>query len=206
MRSNRDVLGKIALFCDVEQDAVIPLVTADTIYAVPLSLEDAGLGDWIVEHLELTTTRPAAEGLADWRNFVAEARREKPVLNIGLVGKYVELEDAYFSVKEALFHAGLAVGRDIKIQWISSEDLERGRDLARLGQAGRHRCPRWIRLSRHRRQDRGRTVCTRGTRCPTWGSAWACRCCASNLRATCLTATNPTAPNSTSAPNIRSST
>ena len=124
-----DVLGKIALFCDVEQEAVVPLVTADTIYAVPLSLEEAGLGDWIVNHLELTTTRSSQSGLADWRKFVEDARREKPVVTIGLVGKYVELEDAYLSVKEALMHAGLALGRDVHIEWISSEDLERGRGL-----------------------------------------------------------------------------
>ena len=122
-----DVLGKIALFCDVEQDAVVPLVTADTIYAVPTSLEDEGLGEWIVDHLELNVRRDPQEGLADWRHFVAEIRREKPVLTIGLVGKYVELEDAYLSVKEALFHAGLAAGVDIDIRWVSSEDLERGR-------------------------------------------------------------------------------
>ena len=122
-----DVLHKISLFCDVEQDAVVPLVTADTIYDVPLSLEDAGLGDWITNHLELVTTRAAEEGLADWRTFVAEVRRDKPALQIGLVGKYVELEDAYLSVKESLMHAGLASGRDVEVHWISSEDLERGR-------------------------------------------------------------------------------
>lgn len=127
-----DVLGKIALFCDVEQEAVVPLVTADTIYAVPVSLENVGLGEWIVKHLELTTTRSAQSGLADWRKFVEDARREKPVVNIGLVGKYVELEDAYLSVKEALMHAGLALGRDVHIEWISSEDLERGRALDRF--------------------------------------------------------------------------
>ena len=122
-----DVLHKISLFCDVEQDAVVPLVTADTIYDVPLGLEDAGLGDWITNHLELVTTRAAEEGLADWRTFVAEVRRDKPALQIGLVGKYVELEDAYLSVKESLMHAGLALGRDVEVHWISSEDLERGR-------------------------------------------------------------------------------
>ncbi len=129
---DQDVLSKISLFCDVEHDAVIPLVTADTIYAVPLSLEEAGLGDWIVEHLQLTATREPSEGLADLRRFVENARRKKPVVNIGLVGKYIELEDAYFSVKESLFHAGLAVGYDINVHWISSEDLERGRHHEQL--------------------------------------------------------------------------
>ena len=131
---DEDVLGKTALFCDVEQEAVIPLVTSDTIYAVPLELERAGLGKWIVKQLSLSVRREANAGLADWTRFVDETRREKPVLRIGLVGKYIELEDAYLSVKEALIHAGLAMGRDIDIQWISSEELEKGRDIHRLQQ------------------------------------------------------------------------
>ena len=129
---DEDVLAKTALFCDVEQEAVVPLVTSDTIYAVPLELEKSGLGKWLVKQLNLVTTRNAEEGLADWTNFVAEARREKPILRVGLVGKYIELEDAYFSVKESLFHAGLAIGRDVEIQWISSENLEKGRETNQL--------------------------------------------------------------------------
>ena len=129
---DEDVLAKTALFCDVEKEAVVSLVTSDTIYSVPLTLEDAGLGDWIVGALNLAELRTAQEGLADWRQFVSKLRCEKPVLRIGLVGKYVELEDAYLSVKEALIHAGLAVGWDIEIAWISSEELEKGRDLERL--------------------------------------------------------------------------
>ncbi|MCC6166470.1 MAG: CTP synthase [Caldilineaceae bacterium] len=131
---DEDVCAKIALFCDVEQEAVIPLVTADTIYAVPLSLEDAGLGEWLVEHLRLSATRLSAEGLADWRSFVDDVRAEKPLLRIGLVGKYVELEDAYLSVKESLMHAALAIGRHVEIEWISSEELEKGRNLHRLAE------------------------------------------------------------------------
>ena len=127
-----DVLAKTALFCDVEKEAVIPLLTADSIYAVPLSLEEAGLGDWLVNQLNLTMTRSPEEGLADWRRFVEEARREKPVIRIGLVGKYVELEDAYLSVKESLMHAALECGYDADIVWINSEDIERGRDIERL--------------------------------------------------------------------------
>jgi len=131
---DEDVLAKTALFCDVEMEAVVSLVTADTIYAVPLSLEDSGLGAWIVNQLSLAELRTAQEGLADWRQFVNELRCEKPVLRIGLVGKYVQLEDAYLSVKESLIHAGLAIGWDIDICWISSEELEKGRDLERLGE------------------------------------------------------------------------
>jgi CTP synthase len=67
--------------------------------------------------------------LADWRRFVDDVRTVKPTLRIGLVGKYVELEDAYFSVKESLMHAGLAIDYQVEIEWISSEDLEKGRNL-----------------------------------------------------------------------------
>jgi len=127
-----DVIAKTALFCDVDREAVVPLVTADTIYAVPLSLEDSGLGSWLMQRLELIERQPASEALMGWRQFVEELRREKPVLTIALVGKYVELQDSYLSVKEALVHAGLAAGWDIDIVWINSEDLEKGRDIDRL--------------------------------------------------------------------------
>jgi CTP synthase len=129
---DEDVCSKIALFCDVEQEAVIPLVTSDSIYAVPVSLEEAGLGDWLVQQLRLSVSRDPEEGLADWRHFVEDARQQKPILRIGLVGKYVELEDAYLSVKESLMHAGLAIDRQVEIEWINSEDLEKGRNLHRL--------------------------------------------------------------------------
>ncbi len=120
---------KIALFCDVEKRAVIPLVTADTIYSVPLELEDAGLADYVVERLGLQARPPALE---DWRNFVAEIRQRKPVLPIAVVGKYVSQYDAYISVREALNLAALEHGCDVEIEWIDSEDLEAGRGLERL--------------------------------------------------------------------------
>jgi CTP synthase len=97
-----------------------------------VSLEEAGLGDWLVRQLRLPVSRDPVEGLADWRRFVQDARKSKPSLRIGLVGKYVELEDAYLSVKESLIHAGLAIDFDVEIEWISSEDLEKGRNLHRL--------------------------------------------------------------------------
>lgn len=127
-----EVIEKIALFCDVEQQAVIPLVTAETIYEVPLSLEEAGLGSWLMAQLNQPVTRNPEEGLAEWRRFVDEMKRDKETLRIGLVGKYVELEDAYMSVKEALIHAGFEIGCDIDVVWISSEDLERDNMVTQL--------------------------------------------------------------------------
>ncbi len=127
-----EVQEKIALFCDVDPEAVIPMVTADTIYRVPLSLEKAGLGNLLVRELSLSVRQDPIQGLEDWRRFVEEIDRPKPLLRIGVVGKYTELEDAYLSVKEALVHAAVAAGHDLEIHWIGSESLEKGRHLERL--------------------------------------------------------------------------
>jgi CTP synthase len=126
---NDEVREKIALFCDVEARAVIPLVTASSIYEVPLTLEEAGLGDYLVERLRLTAQEP---DLTTWRRMLARIEADKPVVRIALVGKYVALQDAYMSVREALFHAGIALDHTVDIDWIDSEDLERDRGLERL--------------------------------------------------------------------------
>jgi CTP synthase len=125
---------KISLFCDVERRAVIPLVTTPVLYEVPLLLEDAGFGDFITKRLKLDTKRP---DLQEWRDLVTRIRAPKPSLPIAIVGKYVELHDAYMSVSEALDHAALAHGWDVDLRYVSSEDLERGRSWDQLrGVAG----------------------------------------------------------------------
>lgn len=120
---------KIALFCDVDKEAVIPLVTVDTVYEIPLLLEDLGLGDLIVSRMGLDAGPP---DLRDWEKLVEGMKRQKESLTVGLVGKYVQLQDAYMSVRESLHHAGLALNRDVQVRWINSETLERGRDVAAL--------------------------------------------------------------------------
>jgi len=131
--ADEDVLEKIALFCDVEKAAVISLVTANTIYRVPLSLEEGGIGDWLISAFDLHESQDPEDGLKPWRTLVEEVTREKPTLHIGLVGKYVELEDAYYSVKESLVHAALARGWEVEIEWISSEDLApQSKEISRL--------------------------------------------------------------------------
>ncbi|MCO6450307.1 MAG: CTP synthase [Caldilineales bacterium] len=124
-----EVREKIALFCDVEPRAVIPLVTAESIYDVPLTLEEAGLGDYLIERLQLRAQPPHLER---WQELVERIHTPKPALRVGIVGKYVALQDAYMSVRESLFHAGVALGYDIDIEWINSEELERGRNLDKL--------------------------------------------------------------------------
>jgi len=122
---------KIALFCDVETRAVIPLPTVQTIYEVPLLLEQAGLGEFVVERLNLP---PHSPDLSEWRTLVAQIKKPKPSLRIAIVGKYIELHDAYISVREALYHAAVQQGFDVDIEWVSSEQLERGRALDQLKQ------------------------------------------------------------------------
>lgn len=123
---------KISLFCDVEPRAVVPLVTARSMYEVPLMLEQIGLGDLVIERLGLTAL--AVPDLAEWKAMVEKMSQPQERLPIALVGKYVELRDAYISVREALIHAGVSHGLDVAIDWVNSEDLERGRGLERLGQ------------------------------------------------------------------------
>jgi CTP synthase len=118
----KDVTNKIALFCDVDEEAVIPLSTTDLLYDVPLTLEDAGLGEYLVEQLGLETPKPA---LDEWRGMIRKMRAAKKELKIGVVGKYIELHDAYMSVKESLFHAAAAQDCKLEISWIYSGDLEK---------------------------------------------------------------------------------
>jgi CTP synthase len=117
-----EVREKIALFTDVPLEAVIPAVTADTIYEVPLQFEAAGLGDLVVRDLGLADVATAPD-LAAWTALVELIKRPKPTLEVGLVGKYIELPDAYLSVGEALRHAAWANGVDVTIRWVNSETL-----------------------------------------------------------------------------------
>jgi CTP synthase len=124
-RSDKEISGgirdKISLFCDVDKEAVISLVTSETIYEVPLVLEDAGLGEFIVRRLGL---RAEKGNLEEWRAMVAKLKAPKEPVTIGLVGKYVGLRDAYYSVREALCHAALAHNRAVRIEWLDSEQLD----------------------------------------------------------------------------------
>ncbi|CAN5607839.1 CTP synthase [soil metagenome] len=113
---------KIALFCDVAVEAVIPAPTAETIYEVPLQFHEHGLDGLIVRELGLAQQATDAD-LSGWRALVELIKRPKPELEIALAGKYIELPDAYLSVTEALRHAGWAHGRSIVIRWVDSESL-----------------------------------------------------------------------------------
>ncbi len=116
-----NIRDKISLFCDVERQAVFPLPTVPTIYEIPLILEEAGLGQLIVDRLGL---KAGKTDLSQWRKLVESLKTPHEPVNIALVGKYVELTDAYFSVREALCHAALYHDRDLNLLWVQSEDLE----------------------------------------------------------------------------------
>ena len=112
---------KLALFCNVQREAVIPLQTADSIYEVPLILERSGLGFIVTRALDLGNETP---DLDEWTRFVERLQAPKRAARIGIVGKYVELHDAYLSIKEALVHAGVHHTADLDLRWIHAEDLE----------------------------------------------------------------------------------
>ncbi|MGQ0604163.1 MAG: CTP synthase [Anaerolineales bacterium] len=120
-----DLRQKIALFGDVEARACIPMVTTTVLYEVPLLLEKKQVAEIVMQRLGLTATRQP--DWAEWEKLVAEVRREKSKVRVAVVGKYVELQDAYMSVREALKHAGFALGREVDIEWVHSAELEKGR-------------------------------------------------------------------------------
>ncbi len=117
-----DINSKIALFCDVKHDGVVPLPTVANVYEVPLILESTGIADLIVDSLGLSS---GGRDMSEWREMVDGMSALDNPLSIAVVGKYVDLPDAYISVREALRHAGMYHDRDVKVSWIHSEDIER---------------------------------------------------------------------------------
>ncbi|MBN2555359.1 MAG: CTP synthase [Anaerolineales bacterium] len=126
----RDLRQKIALFCGVDENNVIPLKTTGVLYEVPLLLEEENVAEKILDRLQLKTSRLPDWSL--WTDMVSRARTEMPVVRIAVVGKYVELHDAYMSVKEAVRHAALAEGVSDEIIWIHAADLEKKGGLEKL--------------------------------------------------------------------------
>ena len=120
---DQELCDKIALFCDVERQAVVPMTTSDVLYEVPLLLERAGVGDYLVRKLGMKATRQP--DMKPWEKLVQRVRKPKPTLKVALVGKYVELQDAYMSVREALKHAAFGNDVEVEIGWVHSADLEK---------------------------------------------------------------------------------
>jgi CTP synthase len=120
---DKGLCDKIALFCDVEKDSVIPMKTADVLYEVPLLLENMGVGELVLNKLGMKSKRQP--NMEPWKQLVEHVRKPKPSVKVALVGKYVELQDAYMSVREALKHAALANDVEVEIGWVHSADLEK---------------------------------------------------------------------------------
>ena len=118
---SKDLKDKIGLFCNMRGDSVIQNMDVEILYEVPLMLEKEGLADIVCKRLELTCHEP---DLTEWKEMVEKQKNFKESVTIALVGKYVELHDAYLSVVEALKHGGIANNADVRIKWVNSEHVD----------------------------------------------------------------------------------
>ena len=116
----KGIFDKIAGFCNVWPDCVIENLTLPVLYEAPLMLEKAHLSDIVCRDLNLKSHKP---DLAEWEHMIERIKTREKLVKIGLVGKYVELHDAYLSVAEALRHAGTYQGASVEIEWIDSEGI-----------------------------------------------------------------------------------
>jgi CTP synthase len=124
-----DMRDKIALFCDIDADAVIEGGDTEILYEIPVTFEEEGFADLVCRRLKLET---ATANLDEWRRIVSILRDPAHIVRIGLVGKYTQLRDAYISIAEALKHGGIGNEAGVEIEWIESEELEKPGGLKRL--------------------------------------------------------------------------
>lgn len=117
-----DIRRKLALFCNVKQEAVIESIDAETIYDVPLLMQKEGLDKVVLDTLKLPI--PPSADLAQWKGFLAKYKNPNQTIHIGLIGKYVELQDSYKSILEAIIHAGAVNETKVKVHSIHSEYLD----------------------------------------------------------------------------------
>ena len=122
------LLAKVAHFCDVDVNAVVNTPDASSIYEVPLVLEKNNIGQLIVDRIGLDIKADSSK-LDDWAKIVDSLKIEDPAVTIGIVGKYVELEDAYISIRESLQHAAASIGVKANIQYLSSDVDELDREV-----------------------------------------------------------------------------
>ncbi|MBR3645806.1 MAG: CTP synthase, partial [Lachnospiraceae bacterium] len=125
----KNIFKKISMFCNVKEDCVIENITLDSLYEAPLMLEKAGLSGVVCRGLGISTKEP---DLNEWEKLVHSISNRNMEITIGIVGKYVQLHDAYLSVAEALNHAGFANNTHINIDWIDSEELNEDNYVKRL--------------------------------------------------------------------------
>lgn len=128
-----DIKEKIALFCDVTKEAVIPNYDAPTLYEVPISLENEGLAEFVINKLNIKTKHDV--DLSEWNEVVSKVKNISKKVKIALVGKYVSLRDAYLSVAEALYHGGIENEAEVEIDWIDSEEITQENVTQKLSSA-----------------------------------------------------------------------
>ncbi len=127
---SEDIRNKIALFCDLAPSEVIENIDVETIYELPLVLEQQGLGQLVINKLNMKCNQL---DLTEWKNMLERIKSLKDKVTVGLVGKYVELKDAYLSVSEALTHGGIYNDVYVDIKWIHSEDVNEDNVAELLG-------------------------------------------------------------------------
>ena len=118
---NESIKNKLALFCNVQKEAIIESIDAETIYDVPNLMLEEKLDEVVLNKLDLPFNKKPA--LEEWNDFVNKHKNPKNTIEIGLIGKYVELHDAYKSITEALIHAGATNEVKVKVRWIHSDKL-----------------------------------------------------------------------------------
>lgn len=121
-RITSEIRKKIAMFCDVRENAIVESVNVSNIYEVPLSFKKQGLDDYVLHKLNINA--PEAD-MTEWQNMIDNIRTLKDQVKIAIVGKYVQLHDAYLSVSESLRHAGYPLGAKVDIRWVNSEFLSK---------------------------------------------------------------------------------
>ena len=126
---SREIREKIASFCDVDRDAVIAARDVDTVYQVPVEFARQGVDDIVLDRLGLSA-RP--RNLEPWQDMVHRLRNPRDEVKIGVVGKYVDYEDSYKSLKEALLHGGLAHDLHVDVGWIEAEGISRETSRSQL--------------------------------------------------------------------------
>jgi CTP synthase len=121
--------NKISHFCDVEKEAVINTPDAHSIYEVPLILNKEKVGEYVINRIKLET---GEQDLKEWEKVVDALKQDEYQVSVGIIGKYVELEDAYMSIRESLNHAAAHLGIKVNIEWIQAEDKDNEDKISHL--------------------------------------------------------------------------
>ena len=125
-----EALNKMSLYCDVDKDAIVALQTAKSVYEVPLSMENTGIGEYVLKHFKLSNKTP---DLIEWSMLVDKIKDLKKEVTVGVIAKYMAHEDTYMSVFEAIKAAGWSNNTKVNIEWINAENVQFiNKDISKL--------------------------------------------------------------------------